>query len=84
MIVRTTRLGAKGNSKPCSHCLCVLSCYLKPKGYCLRNIYYTGRAGEVIQSNLKKLLCEEPHVSKFYRERGFEKSTVGEKKHNAV
>lgn len=73
LIIRTTRTGTTGNSKPCTHCLCVLSCYLPIKGYSLRNIYYTDTTGGITQANLRKLIHENtPHVSRFYKERGFE------------
>lgn len=68
LVIRVNRSGSLGNSKPCLHCLYMLSQRLPEKGYCISKVYYSGENGEIMQATLQTLLYKDtPHVSKFYQ-----------------
>ena len=70
LVVRINRGGSLGNSKPCVHCLLLLSEKLPDKGYQVANVYYSTSNGTIAETKLKHLLAEpEPHFSRFYRDR---------------
>jgi len=39
------------------------------KGYKIKNIYYSNDSGDIIKSSLQILESEEPHLSRFYRQK---------------
>jgi cytidine deaminase len=67
IVVRTTKKGCLGLSKPCHHCIFLMDSLIKEKGYVVQSIYYTNENREVEQTTLNRLLQDEIHISKYYR-----------------
>jgi cytidine deaminase len=67
IVVRTTKKGCLGLSKPCCHCIFLMNTLIKEKGYIIQDIYYTDENREVEQTTLNRLLQDEIHISKYYR-----------------
>ncbi len=68
IVVRTTKSGTLGLSKPCYHCLIAMNTLIKEKGYIIEDIYYTNSDGNLERTDLNKLLHDENcHVTKYYR-----------------
>lgn len=72
LVIRVSKNGQFGNSKPCIHCILKLSKNLPEKGYSLRDVYYTNESGSIVCTRFNELLHEtNPHVSRFYTEKNF-------------
>lgn len=73
LVIRTSKTGTLGNSKPCVHCLMLLQNKLPEKGYKLHTIYYTDK-GEIHETTLRELLADEDnlHLSRYYREHNYQ------------
>lgn len=78
LVIRVSKSGQYGNSKPCIHCILNLSKNLPDKGYSLRTVYYTNEEGNIISAQFNELLHEtNPHMSRFYLQKNFKvKNTV--------
>lgn len=73
LVIRTSKTGVLGSSKPCIHCLMLLQTKLPEKGYKVQNIYYTSQHGDIHEATLKSLLEEDNiHMSRYYRDRCFQ------------
>jgi len=60
-----------GNSKPCLHCLLKMKS-LPTRGYVIERIFFSTCDGMIESSSIDELLYNEtPHVSAFYKGRGF-------------
>ena len=71
IIIRTSKTGVLGNSKPCLHCIMRLYKNLPEKGYILNKVYYTDSNGNIQQVRLADLMDDkDKHVSMFYANRG--------------
>lgn len=66
LVIRVSRSGLFGNSKPCMHCISLLAEKLPEKGYSLADVYYTDASGGIQKTKLNEL-CDDasPHVSTF-------------------
>lgn len=73
LVIRTSKTGMLGNSKPCIHCLILLQNKLPEKGYKLQTVYYTDTGGVIHETSLRALLADEDnmHVSRYYREHNY-------------
>lgn len=72
LVIRVSKNGQYGNSKPCIHCILNLHKNLPDKGYSLRDVYYTDEAGEIVSIRFNELMYEtNHHVSRFYTEKKF-------------
>lgn len=72
LVIRTSKTGLLGSSKPCIHCLMLLQNKLPDKGYKLQNVYYSDQEGNICQSTLRGLFKDEHiHMSRYYRDRCF-------------
>lgn len=69
LVIRTSKLGTIGNSKPCYHCVQILKNKLPLKGYALHKIYYSESDGSIVESTIKDLESEPQHISLFYRQK---------------
>lgn len=68
IIIKVSKRGYLGMSKPCLSCLVSLSIMPRQKGYVIDKIYYSDESGNIVSSNISKLLYDEqPHVSRFYK-----------------
>jgi cytidine deaminase len=71
LIIRTSKSGVYGNSKPCLHCIGLLYCKLPEKGYILDKVYFTDGKDSIKQVRLVDLIDDDkPHVSMYYLNRG--------------
>lgn len=76
LVIRTSKTGVLGISKPCSNCIHILQTQLPQKGYSLQKIYYS-EEGEIKETTLRKLLQEEsPHTSRYFKERQSSPTTI--------
>lgn len=72
LVIRTSKTGLLGSSKPCIHCLMLLQTKLPEKGYKVQTIYYTDQHGDIHTATLNTLLHDENiHMSRYYRDRCF-------------
>ena len=55
LVVRFTKNGVLGMSKPCDKCIQFLSVFPQRKGYTINKVYYSDQNGNIIKSNLRKL-----------------------------
>jgi len=70
-VIKTTLSGVVGMSKPCAHCLTIMTTLPQKLGYRIANIFYTIQSGEIEKKKLSELLSEEMHVSKLFSTNGF-------------
>lgn len=71
LVIRTSRAGFLGSSKPCAHCLSLLQRGLPERGYCLETVYYSDEQGSIVGRPFRELVVDDPpHVSRFYRPDG--------------
>jgi hypothetical protein len=72
LVIRTSKNGTLGNSKPCIHCILNMRKNLPEKGYILNKVYYTNQFGIIICTRFLDLCFETtPHISRFYVEKNF-------------
>jgi hypothetical protein len=72
LVIRVSKNGQFGNSKPCIHCILNLSKNLPDKGYTLQDVYYTDERGDIIANKFQNLIHESnPHMSRFYTQKNF-------------
>jgi len=68
MVIRVSRGGGLGNSRPCSHCIKILAGNYKLK---INRIHYTDTDGMLVSTTLSKLLEDQnngiQHVSRGYQ-----------------
>lgn len=70
LVIRTSRDGTMGCSKPCVNCMNFMKQKLPEKGYTLNRVYFSNKEGNIVESSFHKLLQEEDvHVSRFYKAR---------------
>jgi cytidine deaminase len=70
-VLKTTMTGIIGNSKPCAHCLAVMSSLPIKKGYRISNIFYTNSDGNIEKKKLEDLFKEDLHYSRLYADTDF-------------
>jgi hypothetical protein len=69
LVVRVSKTGCVGCSKPCEHCLLELARRLPTKGYCIGTLYYTDATGSIVANSLINLWedADGRHTSRYYR-----------------
>lgn len=68
VIVKTSKTGCLGNSKPCLHCLAMMQMLAPKKGYRIDRVFYSNEFGHMVCYRLEHLLKDPNiHVSKYYR-----------------
>ena len=68
IVIRTTKNGVLGSSKPCVHCTSKLSEMLPKRGYRVNWVYYSTAGGGIERCKLPHLVnSPEGHVSGYYR-----------------
>ncbi len=70
-VLKTSITGLIGMSKPCAHCLAIMSTLPQKKGYRIANVLYTNSDGNIEKKKLSELMTEELHFSKLYIERNY-------------
>ena len=73
IVIRTSKTGNLGMSRPCLNCLLRMRYMAPEKGYRVCNIIYSDTHGDVITSTLEKLLMDDSVcMSSFYRNSNFQ------------
>ena len=68
LVIRTSKNGKIGISKPCVKCLYDLSSIPQNKGYVIKDIFYSNNDGLIVQTTLNTLINNsDHHMSRFYR-----------------
>lgn len=71
MVIKTTRTGKVGMSKPCIRCILNMLLLPQQKGYNIKKVSYSVPTGDIVHTTLKGLVNDEHHVSKFYKSHNF-------------
>lgn len=67
LVIRLSGKNKLQSSKPCINCIKIMK-NLPPKlGYKIQHIFYSNENGEIVKTSLKNLEEEEPHYSRYYR-----------------
>lgn len=69
LVIRVSKTGIIGCSKPCEHCLQEISMKLPDKGYYIGKIYYSDKEGDISVDSLVNMWDDQEgrHISQFYR-----------------
>lgn len=68
LVVRMSRTGKLGSSKPCINCIQTMTTLPLKKGYKIQYVYYSDRDGNIIETTIRKLEAEEyPHISGYWK-----------------
>lgn len=72
IVIRTSKTGLLGMSKPCINCVFKMYTMPKEKGYRICNVIYSDNNGGFVSTTLEKLLHDsEVYMSSFYRNNNF-------------
>lgn len=70
LVIRVSKTGVMGNSKPCAHCIHLLAHQLPSKGYMLSRVFFSNDKGVIESHKFNDLYYEEDqHISRYYKER---------------
>ena len=64
LVIRITRTGELGMSKPCAHCTISLFRLPRKFGYVITDIYYSDENGDIIKTSMNQLLEGPQHISR--------------------
>ena len=69
LVIRTSRQGYLGNSRPCRHCLQRLETWAPRRGYRIRLVFFTTSGGVIASERFFDMIqhVEGAHVTPFYR-----------------
>lgn len=67
LVVRLSGKNKLQSSKPCINCINMMKTLPEKLGYKIQYVYYSNENGEIVKSNIKTLENENPHYSRFYR-----------------
>jgi len=69
LVIRVSKTGKLGCSKPCEHCLLEMAGRLPDKGYRVGKVFYTDREGAIAAGTVAGLWEDSAgrHVTKFYK-----------------
>lgn len=67
LVIRLSQKNKIQSSKPCINCINVMKTLPIKLGYKIQNVYYSNEDGDIIKSSIKNLEKEDPHYSRFYR-----------------
>lgn len=67
LVIRLSGKNKLQSSKPCINCINMMKTLPEKLGYKIQYVYYSNENGEIVKSNLKNLEEEEPHYSRYYR-----------------
>lgn len=67
IVIRTTKNGIIGMSKPCIKCIMDMLIIAPSRGYVIKDIYYSDEHGNIITTTLTRIVAEgNYHISKYY------------------
>ena len=73
LVIKTSKTGKLGMSKPCFKCIIDMRSLPQTKGYIIKNILYSNCDGEIVTTKLIDLLEDaNPHVSRFYKNHNYQ------------
>lgn len=75
LVIRTSRTGLLGLSRPCMHCVVTMCRTLPDRGYRIDRVHYSDENRGIRVVKLQDLVCEEQHVSIYYKTRCFRRFT---------
>lgn len=64
LVIRASRTGKLGMSRPCDHCVRIMNELARQKGYYISNVYYSTNDGTIIK---EKLMNISGYKSGFFR-----------------
>jgi len=68
LVIKTSKTGHLGNSKPCYHCLQDMIKFAPARGYKIHHVFYTDTEGMIVKKKLSKMLAEGNfHFSSYYK-----------------
>jgi hypothetical protein len=67
LVIRLSKTNKLQSSRPCINCIKNMKTISQRKGYKIQNIYYSDNDENIIKTTLETLEKEEPHFSRFYR-----------------
>jgi cytidine deaminase len=69
LVIRTTKDGNLGCSKPCMNCLLMMKNWLPDKGYTLGTVYFSDDGGTITHMPFHRMYedRDHAHVSRFYK-----------------
>lgn len=67
LVIRLSGKNKLQSSKPCINCINMMKTLPIKLGYKIQNIYYSNEKGDIVKSNITTLENENPHYSRFYR-----------------
>lgn len=70
LVIRTSKQGRLGCSRPCMNCLWTMKNWLPEKGYTLATVYFSEDDGDISHMPFKKMIDEidKAYVSRYYRD----------------
>ena len=67
LVIRLSSKNKLQSSKPCIKCINMMKILPIKLGYKIQYVYYSNENGEIVKSSIKMLEAEDPHYSRFYR-----------------
>lgn len=72
IVIKTSKTGCVGSSKPCLNCLIDMTKFAPKMGYKIKWVYYSNQDGTITRNKLNHLLdAGNFHVSSYYKNRNF-------------
>lgn len=72
VVIKTSKTGILGNSKPCFNCLLDMKDYAPLMGYRINWVYYSDENGRLKKSKLNDLICApDLYLTSYYRNNNF-------------
>ena len=72
LVIRTSKTGKLGESKPCIKCVYDISTLPQKKGYIIKTISYSNSEGIIIDTSPSKMIAEgDFHYTRFYKDRNY-------------
>lgn len=69
LVIRTTKQGRLGCSRPCMNCLMTMNNWLPEKGYSVGTVYFSEDDGEISHMSFRRMFedIDKAHVSRYYK-----------------
>jgi hypothetical protein len=68
LVIRTSKTGKLGESKPCIKCLYDISTLPQKKGYIIRNVSYSNSNETITETTISRLISDgDFHYTRFYK-----------------
>lgn len=67
LVIRVSGKNKLQSSRPCINCINMMKTLPTKLGYKIQYVYYSNENCEIVKSNISNLENENPHYSRFYR-----------------